>query len=106
MAALTVELAPAEDEPEDTKDLKTRAELLTCFQLAVDDAQAASEGSFDNMVNQICMLYPGIELNTSGMGVNYYVADGHIMVPDYLRDIVHLLAGGPARLSLIIEGEA
>ena len=74
--ALTAELAPAEDEPEDTKDLKTRAKLLARFQLAVDDAQAASQGSFDNAVNQICVLNPGVELNTSGMGVNYYVADG------------------------------
>ena len=41
VAALTAELTPTEDEPEDTKYLKTRAKLVACFQLAVDDAQAA-----------------------------------------------------------------
>ena len=28
VAALTIKIMPAEDEPEDTKDLKTRAELV------------------------------------------------------------------------------
>ena len=54
--ALTAKLALAQDEPEDTKDLKTRVELIVHFQLAVDDAQATFEGSFDNTVNQIACV--------------------------------------------------
>ena len=71
----------------------------------MDDAQAAVEGSFENALNQIRMLNPGVELNTSGMGVNYYVADGQILVPDYLRDIIAQSTRGPAQLSPIVKGE-
>ena len=74
-AALTAKIVPIEDEPDDTKDLKTQAELVAHFKLAVDDSQATSVGSFDNTVNHLCVLNPSIELNTSGIGVNYYVAD-------------------------------
>ena len=58
MAALTVEIMPTKDESEDTKDLKIRAELVAHFQLAVDDSQAASEGSFENFVNHMRVLNP------------------------------------------------
>ena len=78
VAILTAEVTPAEDESEDTKDLKTQAKLVAHFQLAVDNTQASSEGSFENMVKQIHVLNPGVELNTSGVGVNYYVAVGKI----------------------------
>ena len=40
------------------------------------------------------------------MGVNYYVAGGQILVPDYLRDIVAHPTGGLTQLSPIVEGEA
>ena len=106
VVALIAELVPAKDELDDTKDLKTLAELADHFQLAVDDAQATSEGSFDNVVSQMNVLNPGVELNTSVIGVNYYVADGQILVPDYLRDIVDQTTRDPARLSPIVEGEA
>ena len=96
VAALIAELAFAEDEPKDTKDLKTRPELVARFQLVVDDARAVSEGSFDNTLNQIRVLNPGVELNTSVMGVNYYVADRKILVPDYLREVIDQLAGDSA----------
>ena len=76
---------PLRTSQKDTKDLKTRVELVACFQLAVDDARAASKGIFYNTMNQIHVLNPCVEHNTSGMGVNYYVADGQILVPDYLR---------------------
>ena len=72
----------------------------------MDDAQAASEGSFDNVVNQIHVLNLGVELNTLGMGINYYVTEGHTLVPDYLRDAIDQLNGDLARLSPIVEGEA
>ena len=85
---LTAEAAAVEDEPEDIKDLKTRAELVARFQLAMDDAQATSEGSFENTVKQIHVLNPEVELNTSGMGVNYYVAAGKILVPDKLKEFI------------------
>ena len=52
------------------------------------------------------MLNPDVELNTSGVGVNYYVADGQILVPDYLRDIINQPAGDPALLSPIVKEEA
>ena len=52
------------------------------------------------------MLNPGVDLNTLGMGVNYYVVNGQILVPDYLRDIIDQPVEDPARLSSIIEGEA
>ena len=42
--ALTTEVTPAKDEPEDTKYLKTQVELVTRLQLAVDDAHATSGG--------------------------------------------------------------
>ena len=51
VATLTAEITPVEDEPEDTKDLKTRAKLVARFQLVVDDAQDTFEGSIDNVVN-------------------------------------------------------
>ena len=76
VVALNVKIALVKDELEDTKDLKTRAELVARFQLAVDDAQAASEGSFENVVNHMRVLNPGVELNTSVWGVNFYVAGG------------------------------
>ena len=72
----------------------------------MDEPETASEGSFNNTVNQMRALNLGVKLNTSGMGVNYYVANGQILVPDYLRDIFNQLAGDPARLFAIIEGEA
>ena len=106
VATITTEITPFEDEPEDTKDLKIQAELVARFQLAVDDAQAASEGSFENVVNHMRVLNPGVELNTSGMRVNYYVAAGQILVPDYLKDIIAQPTGGLAQLSPIVEGEA
>ena len=106
VAALTTKITLAEDDPEDTKELKTQAESVARFQLVVDDAQAAFEGSFENAVNQIRVLNPGVELNTSGMRVNFYVVGSQILVPDYLRDIVSQSTGDPAQLSPIVEGEA
>ncbi|CAI8617503.1 unnamed protein product [Vicia faba] len=102
---LTVEVTPVEDKSADTKYLKTRAELVACFQLAVDDAQASSKGSFENTVKQMQVLNPGVELNVSGMRVNYYVAGGKILVLDYLREFVAQSTEGPAQLSIIIEEE-
>ena len=106
VVALTTEVTPAEDEPEDTKYLKTRAELVAHFQLAVDDAQAASEESFENTVKQMHVLNPGVELNISGKGVNYYVVVDKILVPDYLKEFVAQAVGGPAQLSHVAEEEA
>ena len=77
-----------EDEPEDTKDLKTQAELVARFQLAVDDAQASSKGSFENAVKQMQVLNPRVELNTSVMGVNYYVVASNILISDYLKEFI------------------
>ena len=54
----------------------------------MDDAQAAFEGIFENMVKQMHVLNTGVELNTSGMGVNYYMAAGKIQVPNYLKEFV------------------
>ena len=51
------------------------------------------------------MLNPGDELNNSGMGVNYYVAAGQILVPDYLKEFITQPTGGPAQLSPVAEGE-
>ena len=62
----------------------------------MDDAQSASEGSIKNVVNQMCVLNPGVELNTSGMGVNYYVDAYKILVPDYLKEFVAQPTGGPS----------
>ena len=96
MEILTVEAAPAEEEPEDTKGLKTRAELVAHFKLEMDDAQAASKGSFENALKQLRVLNLWVELNTSGMGVNYYVATGKILVPDYLKELAAHPVGGPS----------
>ena len=71
----------------------------------MDDAQAASEGSFKNAVKQMHVLNPGVKLNTSGMGVNYYVAGGKIMVPDYLKEFVAHPAGGPTQFSPVVKEE-
>ena len=38
VVALATEAAPAKDEPEDMKGLKTRAKLFARFQLMMDDA--------------------------------------------------------------------
>ena len=68
VAVLIAEVMPAEDELEDTKDLKNRDELVAHFQLAADDAHAASEGHFENAVKKMHVLNPGVELNTSVWG--------------------------------------
>ena len=52
------------------------------------------------------VLNLSVELNTLGMGANYYVAGSQILVPDYLRDIIAQPTRGPAQLSRIVEGEA
>ena len=57
-------------------------------------------------MKQIDTLNPGIKLNTLGMGVNYYVAAGKILVPDYLKEFVAQLTGGSAQLPPIAEEEA
>ena len=88
VVVLTAKVTPAEDEPEDTQDLKTWAELVACFQLTVDNAQATSERSFENAVKHIHALNPMVELNTSSMGVNYYVDAGKILVPEYLKEFI------------------
>ena len=105
VASLTVEITPSEDELEDTKDLKTQAKLVAHFQLVMDDAQAAFEGRFKNAVKQMHVLNPGVELNTSGMGVNYYMVVGKILVPNYLKEFVAQPTSGPAQLSPVAEGE-
>ena len=51
------------------------------------------------------VLNPSVELNTSGMGVNYYVAGSQILVPDYLKEFFLQPTRGPAQLSPVTEGE-
>ena len=71
----------------------------------MDDAHATSEGSFENTVKQMHVLNPRVELNTSGVGVNYYVAAGKILVPDYLKEFLAQPAGEPSQLSTVVKEE-
>ena len=54
-------------------------------------------------MKQLHVLNPGVELNTSGMGVNYYVAVGKILVSYYLKDLVAQPAWGLPQLSPVAE---
>ncbi|CAI8614966.1 unnamed protein product [Vicia faba] len=100
---LTVEVTLVEDIPEDKKDLKTQAELVARFQLPMDDAQAASKGRFENALKQLRVLNHGVELNASGMGVNYYVASRKILVPDYLEELAPSPRGNPLNYRLFLR---
>ena len=101
----SVEVAHAEDEPEDMKNLNIQADLVARFQLAMNDAQAASKGSFENMLKQLRVLNPGVKFNTSEMRVNYYVVVRKILVSDYLEELAAQPAERPSQLSSIVEEE-
>ena len=56
-------------------------------------------------MKQMHVMNPRVELNTLGMKVNYYVASGKILVPDYVKEFVAHPARGPSQLSPIVEEE-
>ena len=69
----------------------------------MDDTQAISKGSFKNELKQLRVLNIGVELNNSEIRVNYYVAFGKILVPDYFEELAAQPAGGPSQLSHVPE---
>ena len=92
---LTDEVAPTEYESEDTKDLKTRAEQVACFQLEMDDAQAASEGSFKIALKQLHFLNPGSSLIPPRWGLITMWSSERSWFPTTSRSSLHSPRGDP-----------
>ena len=64
---------------------------------------AITEGSFDNTVKHLRVLNPTVELNVTGMGLHYYVADGQIVIPEYLRGVGDVPVGDSLRQEHVTE---
>ena len=97
MAAFTAKVAPTDDEPEEAKGLKTQDDLVDRLHLALDDALAVVEGIFNNTAKQLRVLNLLVELNVTRMVLHYYVADGQIVIPEYLRGVRDVLVGESSR---------
>src|ERR1044072_8541661 len=79
-------MTPGEGEPAEFSDMRTRAEFISRVHQAYDDVVVSSTASFDNVVSQIRVLNPIVELRTDGLGVHYFVDRGEIRKPEFLID--------------------
>lgn len=83
---LEANTSPLEDKPEDLKRMKTRAELVHCYQVVVDDGLVNVVATFENVIAPLRILNPRVNLRTEGCNFAYTVADGQMVIRDYLQD--------------------
>lgn len=64
---------PKGDEPKDLKGAKTRAELVHCYRVVVDDGMVNAEANFANAIAQLRILNSKVTLQTEGFNFAYNV---------------------------------
>ncbi|MCI90307.1 hypothetical protein A2U01_0111599, partial [Trifolium medium] len=69
-----------EDEPEAAHGLTTRAELVEKIHVMGQDVLDGVKFGFDNVVDQLKVLNPTIELNTEGLSMLKRVENGQIII--------------------------
>ncbi|MCI90648.1 hypothetical protein A2U01_0111942, partial [Trifolium medium] len=62
-------MTPVEDEPEATHGLSIRAELVERIRVLGQDILDGVKFGFDNVVDQLKVLNPRVELNTEGLSM-------------------------------------
>ena len=82
-------LVPNKEESEDVKGMTTRAELIARIQQADNDTLVAIEDSFKNIVAQIHLVNPGVNIVLMRTNFLHSLVNGRIFVPDFLK-----VAGG------------
>lgn len=85
---MEADAAPLKDEHEDLKGIESRAELVHCYWVAVEDGLVNAAASFENAIVQRRILNLGVDLRTEGYNFSYIVVDGQVVIPNYLQDSV------------------
>ncbi|KAK2441118.1 hypothetical protein QL285_012450 [Trifolium repens] len=75
-------MKPTADETEATNAFSSRAELVKEILALRQDTIEAASYAFTNVVEQLKIANPGVELVTEGTGMLYQVKDGRIVVPE------------------------
>ncbi|MCI90442.1 hypothetical protein A2U01_0111734, partial [Trifolium medium] len=70
---------PVEDEPETARGLSTRAKLIEKIWALGQDVLDGVKFGFDNVVDQLKVLNPTVELNTEGLSMLKRVENGQII---------------------------
>ncbi|MCI50502.1 hypothetical protein A2U01_0071746, partial [Trifolium medium] len=81
LGALQVSMTPVEDEPEAAHGLTTRAELVEKIRVLGQDVLDGVKFGFDNVVDQVKVLNPTVELKTEGLSMLKRVENGEIVIP-------------------------
>jgi hypothetical protein len=82
VSRLTLIMAPAEDETENTRELLSRADLVARVRKLGDSVLAGMKHSWQNALSQVKVANPDVELSFDGMGVFHEVVDGQIILPE------------------------
>ncbi|MCI71450.1 hypothetical protein A2U01_0092713, partial [Trifolium medium] len=80
LGALQLSMTPVEDEPEIARGLSTRAELIKKIRVLGQDVLDGVKYGFDNVVDQLNILNPTVELNTEGLSMLKRVENGQIII--------------------------
>ncbi|MCI32120.1 hypothetical protein A2U01_0053332, partial [Trifolium medium] len=78
--------APVADEHVAAQGLVTRDELVNKISILAKDVLEGSKYSFNNVVAQLKIVNPGVELNTEGIGMLRRVENGQIIIPAVYQD--------------------
>ncbi|MCI23380.1 hypothetical protein A2U01_0044559, partial [Trifolium medium] len=81
LGALQLSMTPVEDEPEAAHGLSTRAELVKKIRVLGQDVLDGVKFGFDNIVDQLKVLNPKVELNTEGLSMLKRVENGQVVIP-------------------------
>lgn len=84
---LEVDVAPLEDDPENLLGVETQVELVSRYWVVVDDGLDNVQEIFENVVAQLKVLNPGVDLRTEQSSFTYTMEDEMVIVPEYLWDL-------------------
>ncbi|MCI13161.1 hypothetical protein A2U01_0034277 [Trifolium medium] len=80
-------MAPVTGEHEAAKGLATRADLVDKIKILAQDVLEGSKYSFENVVAQLKVVNPGVELNTEGIRMLRRVENSQIIIPEVYKDM-------------------
>ncbi|MCI30818.1 hypothetical protein A2U01_0052029, partial [Trifolium medium] len=85
--ALKSAMAPVAGEHEAAKGLVTRAELVEKIRVLAGDVLEGTKYSFDNVVAQLKVVNPGVELIIEVIRMLRKVENGQIVIPEVYKDM-------------------
>ncbi|MCI17093.1 hypothetical protein A2U01_0038240 [Trifolium medium] len=80
-------MAPVAGVHEAAKGLATLADLVDKIRILVQDILEGSKYSFENVVAQLKVSNPRVELNTEGIRMLRRVENGQIIIPEVYKDM-------------------